>query len=410
MQEPLILSSPLTFSDWVLKDNGPTTDPAGIRYVLERCKAFGFKRIYWRCYDAGRSTYNSKLMEPMVHTQMTAENLYNDDCVGSIFASDAEDTMKLQRIDFSQLDSLHHAVKIGHELDLEVHAWASINEDDHGGGWPSRFSVEHPQYHWINRSGRIYRSQLSFAFEAVRQYKLDLIRELLTYDIDGLFIDWMRTGDVRDNPQADDEGVADYGYEEPNIRSFREQYNLDPHCLDNGDPRWLSVRSEPITQFMRQCRDLVKKHHKQIPLAVMGHNPWGYRGVLPGLPGYEKYRNMGGNKINGSYRGMLCNLADWAQEQLIDAAVAAGYYLDGGDSEQAHQSLLDETAGKVNAWLYEWVPRTVSALSEYLRRAEKRNANQILFWEADYIDNIPESDAQAITNFVRELRAEGRIQ
>jgi uncharacterized lipoprotein YddW (UPF0748 family) len=143
------------------------------------------------------------------------------------------------------------------------------------------FTKEHPEFHWVNRDGRVYRSQLSFAFERVREYKLKLVKELLAYDVDGLFLDWVRTGDIRDNPQADEDGVADYGYEEPNIREFRNRYGIDPHCVPNGDPRWVSLRAEPITEFMRECRKLVAAREKKIPLCVMGHNPLGYRAFYP---------------------------------------------------------------------------------------------------------------------------------
>ena len=38
--------------------------PEGVRQMLTHCKEFGFDRIFWRCYEAGRATYHSKLIEP----------------------------------------------------------------------------------------------------------------------------------------------------------------------------------------------------------------------------------------------------------------------------------------------------------------------------------------------------------
>ena len=63
----LILSAPLTHSDWVLKDNVTGLDDglAGVRHMLDMCRAAGWSRIYWRCLDSGRSLYPSKLMDPM---------------------------------------------------------------------------------------------------------------------------------------------------------------------------------------------------------------------------------------------------------------------------------------------------------------------------------------------------------
>jgi glycosidase len=107
----------------------------------------------------------------------------------------------------------------------------------------SEFSKEHPEFRWRQRDGRAYHSQLSFAFPEVRQYKLALLKELLAYDIDGFFFDWIRTGDVRDNPQTDAEGVAGYGYEEPLVEGFKKEFGDDPAKIPNGDERWVRMRA-----------------------------------------------------------------------------------------------------------------------------------------------------------------------
>ncbi len=56
---PILLSAPLTHSDWVLKDNVPGVDAglSGVRHMLDMCRDAGWTRIYWRCLDAGRSLY-----------------------------------------------------------------------------------------------------------------------------------------------------------------------------------------------------------------------------------------------------------------------------------------------------------------------------------------------------------------
>src|SRR5205823_1582714 len=132
--------------------------------------------------------------------------------------------------------------------------------------------------------GTPYHSQMSFAFEEVRNYKLAILKELLAYNIDGLFLDWIRTGDVRDNPQTDKNGGADNGYEQPNIDAFKKKYNKDLHDVPNDDPNWLAVRAEPQTIFMREARKLTK----QKPLAVMVGHPWHYRGELDPIAGNLK--------------------------------------------------------------------------------------------------------------------------
>src|SRR5215217_8083850 len=60
----LILSAPLTHSDWMLKA-GIAWGPEGVRHMLDACKACGWNRIYWRVLDGGRALYRSKLLRPM---------------------------------------------------------------------------------------------------------------------------------------------------------------------------------------------------------------------------------------------------------------------------------------------------------------------------------------------------------
>lgn len=59
--EKLILSAPLTHSDWMLKP-GIAGGDEGVRHMLDACKAAGWSKIYWRAFDGGRSLYKSKLL------------------------------------------------------------------------------------------------------------------------------------------------------------------------------------------------------------------------------------------------------------------------------------------------------------------------------------------------------------
>src|SRR5690606_2219566 len=48
--DALILSAPLTHSDWVLKDNVPGLDDglAGVRHIVDMSNEAGLSRIFWR--------------------------------------------------------------------------------------------------------------------------------------------------------------------------------------------------------------------------------------------------------------------------------------------------------------------------------------------------------------------------
>jgi hypothetical protein len=392
----LTLSVPLTHSDWLLKAGGPPWGDEGVRHMLDACKAAGWSHVYWRVFDAGVATYPSKLLRPGDRAE--ADNYFaptneldlaTRQKFSPLTPERAADILRqVNKFDYSQFDSLAAAIKYGHQIDLKIHAWATINEDDHGWGWQSEFSKAHPEFRWVRRDGQQYHSQLSFAFPEVRAYKLSLIDELLkNYDIDGLFIDWIRTGDVRDNPQTDPQGVANSGYEPPNVDAFKTKYNADPHDVPNNDDRWVRLRAEPQTNFMRTVRERVDKHSKKVPIAVMVGHPWHYRGLM--------------DPIDGNLRGLLIDVATWANEGLIDSAIAAGYYRPGGDVTKAYQALATETQGKVDLWYYAWVPQSPEEFEREFAAANKLGAKRMLFWEADYIDDRPNAAALKSAMFAK---------
>jgi hypothetical protein len=375
----IILGAPLTHSDWMLKP-GMDGGPAGVRHMLDACKAAGWTRVYWRTLDGGRSMYKSNLLKPgdkWDDDSFWSPKSPEDEALVRSFTNNmppekrAEVIAKCAAIDYGKLDSLAEAVKYGHQIGLQIHAWISINEDDHAWGFSSELARQQPTMRWKKRDGKTYHSQMSFAFLEVQAFKLAVIDEILAYGVDGLFIDWIRTGDIRDNPQTDSSGVADSGYEQPLVDSFKAKYGVDPHDVPNDDDRWVRHRAEPQTQFMRKLRQHART--KNVPVAVMVAHPWHYRGMS--------------NKIDGNLRGLLLDVETWAKEGLMDSAVAAGYYRDGGNATLAYEALRKETGGKIDVWYFGWVPQTVAEFDRDFGQAKQLGAKEILYWEADYIDD-----------------------
>ncbi len=390
-----ILNAPVTHSDWMLRD-GVAWGAEGVRHMLDACKASGWRRVHWRALDGGRSLYTSALMEPQ--GKWDEDNFWNpaepedrklmESYTGGMTPEARAALLgKLERYDYGEFDTLKEAVRYGHAIGLEVYAWISVNEDDHGWGLRSRFAKAHPECCWKKRDGTAYHTQQSFAFPEVMEYKLAVVKEILdNYPVDGLFIDWLRTGDIRDNPQTDADGVADHGYEEPMLKGFQEKGGMDPKTIPNGDERWVRFRAEPHTMFMRGVRKLAEAKRKGMPVAVLVAHPWCYRGMQ--------------NKIDGNLRGLLLDLNTWAKEGLIDAAAPAGYYLGGGTPEQAYRALQEETEHKTDIWYYAWVPNTVDEFRRDAAQAQALGAKHILLWEGDYIDG--RADKEALQNIMSE--------
>jgi uncharacterized lipoprotein YddW (UPF0748 family) len=295
----------------------------------------------------------------------------------------------LEQYDWGSFDAFGEAVRYGRRIGVEVHAWLSVNEDDHGYGWTSRYTREHPGSRWVRRDGRPFRSQQSFAFPEVREYKLALLKEVMAYCPAGVFFDWIRTGDIRDGPQTDSDGVAIHGYERPNVEQFRRLYGVDPQEVANSDPRWVSLRAEPQTAFMRDACALIRSTAPGCPISAMVQHSFGYR-ARPDVTPYD-----------GSLRGLLADVAAWAAEGLIDAVVAAGYYREGGTPERAWREMQEATGGKIGVWVFGWLRHDdfVTCLS----LAERLGAPELLLWESDYVGLSQENQefVKAMSGYAR---------
>jgi hypothetical protein len=285
---------------------------------------------------------------------------------------------QFEQFDYGKFDSLAAAVKYGHEIGLQIHAWLSVNEDDHGWGWRSEFVKAHPQFRWVRRDGRVYTSQLSFAFPEVRAYKLSILKELLDgYAVDGLFLDWIRTGDIRDNPQNHPEnGLADYGYEMPNVEAFRQRTGKSParrpgrrRNLGEGPRRRhhaLHARREEARERPRPQGPRLR--HGRPPLALPRRRREDRRqrqGPAAGRDDVE--RTKAGSTAGRRSRRLL---------------------RDGGTAETAvTKALREETATTVRSGPTAWVPqRTRRRVRPRLQLAQSVGAGRSSSGAADYIE------------------------
>jgi len=229
--------------DWTF--NFGTGGKAGWRYILERLARVGITRVYWRV-TTGWSYYASKINN-----------------TGPVFISTREIKAISKRrrwgmydaIDWSQDDTLAAAVEYGNKVGIEVIAWMTL-EDSHGPGSSSRLAHEHPEWMTVDRCGRRYYRLCGWAFPQVREWKLNLVREIMAYNPDGLLLDLGRFAYVTDPPTF---GVSTGGYEEPMVEAFKEETGRDPFQIPNNDEDWIRFRARYLTQWVeiRSCLSIL---------------------------------------------------------------------------------------------------------------------------------------------------------
>ncbi|MSU23063.1 MAG: hypothetical protein EXS32_04485 [Opitutus sp.] len=176
---------------------------------------------------------------------------------------------------------------------------ASAKDDSLSRQFNSDFWRAHPEFRVRGPKGED-KTKLSFAFAEVRDFKLAILRDAATRDIDGLHLDFLR------HPPF-------FGYEAPMVDAFQQKHGIDPRSLPADDARWASIRAEFMTRFLRDTRQLLDtagaKHGRHL-----------------GLSARLDWRE---------HVALGCDLATWLKEGLLDYLVVGQHSLGGYEFELA---------------------------------------------------------------------------
>ncbi len=255
----------LTFSDfphaWGISER--TWGESGVRSLIDSVYDTGIRTLLWRTPG-----FPSK--------GEFAEVRYFD-----------EELEKSSDIDF-RWETLKIAVEYAHSKGMAIWSWYD-QEDSHGGCGGRRkhgeFILHHPDLIRKPRRGGLFNeievqehrdpncpliglgTQGSLSYREVQDFRLSIIREVVEYGMDGVYI--VNKGSI--------------GYEEPIVGTFRKKYGLDANELPEDDSRWVSHQGEVLTEYLRRVRDLLNSFGRRIGLALES------RGTKKSLPGLLPY-------------------------------------------------------------------------------------------------------------------------
>ncbi len=287
--------------------------------------------------------------EPYRHTDIKIfifEALRGNSCVykTSIGSHGTEDNQWKKE----WVDPLEEFTKLAHENDMKIFASMRFIGPQYPMNrspiaWASYY-WKNPQWTMLNKEG-IPITNLSLAYPEVRQYWLSLLRETLSYGIDGIQLHLNRS-----EPYV--------FYEEPVVKSFINKFGFDPRTLSREDPRWVEHSAEYLTQFIREVRMLVDE-----------------------IPGRELGITISGRK-NGRpvhYTENHCDVETWITEQLVDYIMPTPYL------HESHLKKWRKLGGsRVHIWP-DLMPRAQTAAS-YARNAKKyyeAGADGLCLWDGE---------------------------
>ncbi|MFC1526733.1 hypothetical protein ACFL6X_07990 [Candidatus Latescibacterota bacterium] len=263
--------------------SGELGDTPVIEAIMDDAAAAGMTSVAWRVSHLGKLTYRTRAG--------TAQDGHK-----AIRASLTPFGLILQRI-----DPLEVAVRAAHERGLKLfvyyclfdEAYLDLTTDEVS---ESDFGRLHPDMYWAHHSTKhCLRGVLSFGYPEVREYFGALVREGLSYGVDGVYLDCGRTHAGANPipvygwaPQWTNPYLA-YGYNEPDVARYRAQYGEPPPVVqvtDTGgqevgeaEDAWNRARGEGLTQFMREVRPLFAPSGQEL---VVCFYPATYNGFNPG--------------------------------------------------------------------------------------------------------------------------------
>lgn len=193
-----------------------------------------------------------------------------------------------------ETDYIALLIELAHQNNIEVYAdqpiFAYVEAKN------AEFVKQNPHVFTRSFNDEADTHMLSAAYPEVRKLKRDSFLEwVANYPIDGLQLDFIRfpyyTYDMRD-------GFGKHGYDAPLLSAFRTLYGYDESyrpAID--DPRWVRMRQEMVTQFIRELRADLRAANVNLPIGV--------------------YNSVTFGRLDSS-RTVLQDWETWEREALVD--------------------------------------------------------------------------------------------
>jgi hypothetical protein len=214
----------------------PGAGQENTRSVIDQHRKAGFDTIYFQINADGLVHYPSKVAQPFTY----------EACGDPRVEAKAYDDMLRNH------DPLKVASEYARQQGITFIPWFRVTNEQ---------SQTNPRIEYIQKfkalwtrgaDGELTRWP-SLAYPEVREYKLAIIRELLTdYAVDGIMLDYLRTLPV-------------IGYEPPVVEAYDRRYgtHLMSDLNERASPRWKRFRAAVVTDFMRQVKQIALAAEKK---------------------------------------------------------------------------------------------------------------------------------------------------
>ena len=200
-----------------------------------------YRAVYWCSARADNCLYPTKVGTIMQTAEMDFPR------VGDRYVAESMRALLARGV-----DPLGTVLEFTRRSGMEFHGSIRVESFSAEPPWDrafrSRFFVDHPEWHCVDYDGRQI-ARMSYAIPEVQQHMLDLIREIVSYGVDGINLIFTRA-----QPYI--------LYEKPVADEFRRRYGVSHASVGERDGRLLDLRAEYMTSFLRRVRELLDRQSR----------------------------------------------------------------------------------------------------------------------------------------------------
>jgi len=234
--------------------------------LMAMCAHYGVDRVFFRVSVCGAVCYHTKVMAPAFEKAFEGRDREGlDGCCANIPSFIPRMAAVMRRI-----DPLAACAKYAHKYGMKVYAWVTIFDSMYY-ATEDEFFRKHSEYTWVSRDGTKHIPGVPcYACPEVRKYRLDQMRELCGYDIDGIILSvrshspWpgRRSG-------GGNEGARGYGFNEPVVKEYIRRYGKDPRRAkpDSLDElRFVQLKGDFLTLFLCEVKKVTSARGKELAM------------------------------------------------------------------------------------------------------------------------------------------------
>ncbi len=337
---------------------------AEIINYFKDCKAKGVTGVQWRISATGTVLYHTKGAATLYPGKDIDLNLLNEN-------------QRRVAESIKAFDPLAVAVREAKKNGIELYIWLTLSDEGSKHdkikhlSFPD-FLIKNPDCHLLDRQGKPLYGTICYSDPRAREYRLNMIKELLEYGADGLYICTRSHSFFFGNDKGDD-----YGFNKCIVDEYKKRYGVDILTQDFDIKKWRDLKGEGFDILIEEIGKLAHAKNQKVRLGLA-------------------YMTLSNKYLSSNWGKMTVDVEKYLRNGWIDSVVTGQYRVsaDFGSKEVNRFREYARPDQKIYYWaqLYFYGQRMATAL-EILNQAASFNflgANGAIMHESLNLEERPE--------------------